>query len=108
MSPAVPTSNGPARRVLHPDEIVSDDCSHLDMLREVTPSAMGCEDCMKSSGVWVHLRICLTCGHVGCCDESPNQHATKHYHASHHPLVQSFEPGQEWVWCYEDQILVKR
>jgi uncharacterized UBP type Zn finger protein len=78
------------------------------MLREVTPSAQGCEDCMKSSGVWVHLRICLTCGHVGCCDDSPNQHAKKHFHATHHPLVQPFEPGQEWVWCYEDQILVKR
>ena len=81
-------------------------CQHLDQIQEVTPSAQGCEDCLKSGGRWVHLRICLTCGHVGCCDSSPNRHATKHFHSSGHPLVQSFEPDEYWVWCYVDQEVV--
>jgi uncharacterized UBP type Zn finger protein len=81
-------------------------CQHIDQIQEVTPSAQGCEDCLKTGGRWVHLRICLICGHVGCCDSSPNQHATKHFHSSDHPLVQSFEPGEYWVWCYVDQEIV--
>jgi uncharacterized UBP type Zn finger protein len=79
-------------------------CRHLNQIRDVIPSADGCEDCLRAGGVWVHLRLCLTCGHVGCCDSSPNRHATKHYHSAQHPLVQSFEPGEEWVWCYADEI----
>lgn len=79
-------------------------CSHLDQIDpNAKPSAEGCEDCLKSGGRWVHLRMCLTCGRVGCCDSSPNQHATKHFHASGHPLVQSHEPGEEWIWCYADK-----
>ena len=82
-------------------------CQHVDQVQEVTPSTQeGCEDCLKSGSWWVHLRICLTCGHVGCCDSSPNKHATKHYHASGHPIVQSFQPGEDWRWCYLDQTFV--
>lgn len=81
-------------------------CSHASQIQDVTPGARGCEDCLKIGGTWVHLRICLTCGHVGCCDSSPNKHATAHYHATNHPLVQSFQPGEYWVWCYADQELV--
>ena len=69
-------------------------CSHLQTIHEVTPSADGCEECLATGAEWVHLRLCLTCGHVGCCDSSPNRHATKHFHATKRPIVQSFEPGR--------------
>ena len=82
-------------------------CSHLNQIHDVTPSAEGCEDCLKTGDTWVHLRLCLSCGHVGCCDSSPAKHATAHFRGSGHPLVQSFEPGEEWVWCYADEALVK-
>jgi uncharacterized UBP type Zn finger protein len=79
---------------------------HLSWIREVTPSADGCEDCLRIGDRWVHLRLCLTCGHVGCCDSSPNRHATKHFVASQHPIIQSFEPGEDWRWCYIDEAVV--
>lgn len=79
-------------------------CTHLDLIRPVTPSAEGCEDCLKIGAPWMHLRLCLTCGHVGCCDSSPNRHASKHAAAASHPLVQSFEPGEDWIWCYVDEV----
>ena len=82
-------------------------CTHLDQVREVTPSAEGCEDCLKSGGWWVHLRICKTCGHVGCCNSSPNRHATRHFHETKHPIVQSFQPGEDWMWCYVDEAYVE-
>jgi hypothetical protein len=69
-------------------------CSHLDLIREVTPSAEGCEDCLKMGDRWVHLRLCLICGYVGCCDNSKNKHATGHYEITGHPIIQSFEPGK--------------
>jgi len=81
-------------------------CPHVDMIREVTPSAVGCEECLKLGDRWVHLRICLICGHVGCCDSSKNKHATKHFHGTGHPIAQSFEPGEDWRWCYVDQTFV--
>ena len=87
-----------------PGQIVSEEGTHLDQIREVTPSAQGCEDCLKIGSGWVHLRICLICGHVGCCDNSPNRHATKHFHATQHPLIQSFEPNEDWIWCYIDEV----
>ena len=77
-------------------------CEHVNQIADVTPSADGCEDCLKTGDRWVHLRLCETCGHVGCCDSSPNKHATKHYHATQHPVVKSFEPGEEWGYCYPD------
>ena len=74
----------------------------------VKPSAQGCEDCLKAGGVWVHLRLCLTCGHVGCCDNSPNRHATKHFHGTKHPVIRSFEPEEEWGYCFPDEAFVER
>jgi uncharacterized UBP type Zn finger protein len=81
-------------------------CSHLDqvVVRELPAEVAGCEDCLKIGSKWLHLRICLTCGHVGCCDNSPNRHATAHYHATSHPLIRSLEPGEEWSWCYVDEV----
>jgi uncharacterized UBP type Zn finger protein len=76
---------------------------HVQMIRPVTPSAAGCEDCLRIGSEWVELRLCLTCGHVGCCDSSPNRHARKHFHESAHAIVQSFEPGEDWRWCYVDE-----
>jgi uncharacterized UBP type Zn finger protein len=69
----------------------------------VTPNSEGCEDCIPLGDPWLHLRLCMTCGHVGCCDQSKNRHATAHFQASGHPLVQSYEPGEEWWWCYADE-----
>ena len=79
-------------------------CSHLKAMREVAPSAKGCEDCLKTGDTWVHLRLCMTCGHVGCCDDSKNKHSTKHFHNTKHPIIKSFEPGEEWGYCFPDQL----
>ena len=81
------------------------DCLHLEQITEVMPSADGCEDCLRTGGKWLHLRLCMSCGHVGCCDSSPNRHATKHFHSSLHPIIRSFEPGEEWGWCYVDEMM---
>ncbi len=81
-------------------------CTHLDQIHDVQPSAQGCEDCLLTGDTWVHLRECLVCGHVGCCDSSPNRHATRHFHATEHPLVKSFEPGEDWIFCYVDQVVM--
>jgi uncharacterized UBP type Zn finger protein len=80
-------------------------CSHLDQveLRELPASVDGCEDCLREGGEWLHLRICLSCGHVGCCDDSPNRHATAHAQASGHPIIRSLEPREEWCWCFLDE-----
>lgn len=80
------------------------ECAHLGEVRDVTPSARGCEDCLKTGDTWVHLRLCRSCGHVGCCDSSKNKHATKHFHSSGHPIIRSFERGEDWGWCYVDEI----
>ena len=79
------------------------ECTHLDQIQDVEPSADGCEDCLKTGDQWVHLRICLICGHVGCCDNSKNKHATQHFHDTGHPLIQSIQPGETWRWCYIDK-----
>jgi hypothetical protein len=81
-------------------------CTHLDQIavRELPPSVEGCEDCLPTGGKWLHLRICLTCGHVACCDDSPNRHATAHAHAASHPIIRSLEPGEDWNWCYVDEV----
>jgi uncharacterized UBP type Zn finger protein len=81
-------------------------CSHVDMVRDVTPSSRGCFECLRDGTTWVHLRLCLTCGLVGCCDSSPQRHASRHARDASHPLVRSFEPGEDWVWCYVDLQLV--
>jgi uncharacterized UBP type Zn finger protein len=77
-------------------------CAHFDLASNTPPVADGCVECLAMGGVWVHLRRCLECGHIGCCDNSPNRHATAHFHETSHPLVQSFEPGEDWYWCYTD------
>ena len=79
---------------------------HLDMIGPVTPRASGCEECLLTGSAWVQLRLCLTCGHVGCCDSSPNRHARRHFHATNHPIIQSFEPGEDWRWCFVDEAEV--
>lgn len=80
-------------------------CAHLDETKpDLTPSGKGCKECLETGDRWLHLRLCLECGHVGCCDSSPNRHATKHFHATEHPLVRSYEPGEEWWWCYVDEV----
>jgi hypothetical protein len=79
-------------------------CSHDDDILDVTPSGRGCEECLKSGAAWVHLRLCRTCGHVGCCDSSPNRHAARHFHATGHPVVESYDPPDGRGWCYVHQI----
>ena len=81
-------------------------CQHLDQIKIKHTTKHGCEECLKMGDRWVHLRLCLSCGHVGCCDSSKNKHATKHFYASKHPLVRSIEPGEAWVWCYVDNEVV--
>jgi len=84
---------------------LTDTCTHLDALADVAPSSDGCEDCERIGGQWVHLRLCMTCGPVGCCDNSPNRHATAHNHEHpDHPLIRSYEPGEDWWWCYTDEL----
>lgn len=85
---------------------MAETCSHLDQIRDVAPRGTGCEECSKSGEEWVALRMCLTCGHVGCCDSSQGQHATKHFHSTGHAVMRSAEPGQDWRWCYVDQAYV--
>ncbi len=87
-------------------------CQHLDAVatpraQPVTPSSNGCKECLETGSHWVQLRLCLTCGHVGCCDSSPNKHATGHYHETSHPVIKSFEPGQDWAWCYVDREMAE-
>jgi Zn-finger in ubiquitin-hydrolases and other protein len=82
-----------------------DACGHLDTVCDVAPHASGCEECLQIGDTWVHLRVCMSCGHVGCCDSSKNRHASLHAGAAAHPIVQSFEPGEDWWWCYVDQVV---
>jgi uncharacterized UBP type Zn finger protein len=85
---------------------MSELCTHLDAvaLRELPASVDGCAECLRDGAKWLHLRICLSCGHVGCCDQSPNRHATAHHHATSHPIIRSLEPGEDWSWCYLDDV----
>ena len=80
-------------------------CSHLDQIADVTPSSNGCIDCMAIGDRWFHLRVCMTCGHVGCCDSSKNKHASAHAGETGHPIVESFEPGEDWLWCFVDELM---
>jgi len=81
-----------------------DSCKHLQQAHDAKPNSKGCEECLKMGDTWVHLRLCLSCGRVGCCDSSKNKHATKHYHSSKHPVIRSFEPGELWRYCYVDEV----
>ena len=79
-------------------------CTHLDQILDVDPSGNGCKECLEMGDVWVHLRMCQSCGHIGCCDSSKNRHATKHFRTSGHPIIRSFEPGEDWYFCYLDDL----
>jgi uncharacterized UBP type Zn finger protein len=81
-------------------------CGHRDHIKidELPKRVHGCEDCLAAGQLWLHLRICLECGHVGCCDQSPHGHATAHANATGHPIIRSLEPDEAWAWCYIDRI----
>jgi uncharacterized UBP type Zn finger protein len=79
-------------------------CHHLEQIKVTATDKHVCEDCIKTGDTWVHLRLCLSCGHVGCCDSSKNKHATKHFRKVGHPLIRSIEPGENWTWCYVDEV----
>ncbi len=81
-------------------------CNHFDELKPVEASGKGCKACLEMGDIWMHLRECLDCGHVGCCDSSKNRHATKHFHATKHPVMRSVQPGDAWGWCYVDELRV--
>jgi uncharacterized UBP type Zn finger protein len=85
---------------------VSAPCTHLDSVErlDLPDPLLGCEECLKVGDRWVHLRMCHTCGKIGCCDSSPNRHASRHYREVGHPLVRSAEPGEDWSWCYADEV----
>jgi CPA2 family monovalent cation:H+ antiporter-2 len=80
------------------------ECAHVDTITGAPPDNTGCGDCLAIGSRWVHLRRCTVCGHVGCCDNSPNRHATAHHHATGHPIIQSYEPREDWLWCYVDEL----
>lgn len=82
-------------------------CEHLAQSKPIKPRGIGCEECLKLGSDWVHLRTCLTCGHVGCCDSSLHKHATKHFHATQHPVMASKERGERWRWCYIDEMMAE-
>src|ERR1700674_4480928 len=82
-------------------------CSHRGEIRQVNPSGRGCKECLEMGDTCVHLRERLSCGHIGCCDSSKNKHATKHFRQTKHPLVQSFEPGEDWRGCYVDEVFLE-
>jgi CPA1 family monovalent cation:H+ antiporter len=86
-----------------------DTCEHIRLLPEAEPeprTPQGCQECLVEGTPWVHLRLCLTCGHVGCCDSSPQRHAAKHFANAGHPIIRSFEPGEHWRWCFVDELIV--
>jgi hypothetical protein len=84
-------------------------CTHLDHVKvtELPEAVDGCEECLAGGGKWVHLRICLECGHVGCCDSSPGRHASAHGRETGHPIIRSLEPGEDWSWCFEDEVAMR-
>jgi uncharacterized UBP type Zn finger protein len=82
---------------------MAEKCTHVaDHIKKVKPRTKGCEECLKTGSAWVHLRMCMECGHVGCCDSSEGRHARGHFHQTQHPLIQSAEKGENWRWCYVD------
>jgi uncharacterized UBP type Zn finger protein len=86
---------------------MTESCTHLDQIEVTHTDKRVCEDCVKIGAKWVHLRLCLKCGHVGCCDSSPNKHASRHYAKTGHPLIRSIEPGENWIWCYVDELVLE-
>jgi Zn-finger in ubiquitin-hydrolases and other protein len=88
---------------------MADKCAHLDTVHHLAlpDDVAGCEECLKTGDRWVHLRMCQECGRIGCCDDSPNKHATAHHHATGHPIIRSAEPGEEWSWCFVDELMFR-
>ena len=86
---------------------MAEDCTHLKFILTDISKTSGCEECLAMGDTWVHLRLCRTCGHVGCCDDSKNEHATKHFPSTQHPIVTSLEPGEDWSWCYVDEVVME-
>jgi uncharacterized UBP type Zn finger protein len=84
-------------------------CGHLDSIALLEPpgEVAGCEECLASGSDWVHLRMCLACGHIGCCDDSPNRHASAHHQASGHPIIRSVQPDEDWSWCFVDELMFR-
>jgi hypothetical protein len=85
---------------------MSRSCDHQAVIQTFLPSAKGCEECLKSGDWWVRLRLCRSCGHVGCCDDLPDRHATAHFHAAHHPIIEGYDRPEGWGWCYVDETFV--
>jgi hypothetical protein len=85
---------------------MSSHCQHESTIRVVTPGTKGCAECLAIGQEWVHLRLCRECGHVGCCDSSPGRHATAHFHATGHPIIEGYDPPEGWGWCFVDEIAV--
>jgi uncharacterized UBP type Zn finger protein len=97
---------GAAARIQHEEGHM--DCTHLRSAGDPKPrTPRGCEECLELGDGWVHLRLCRTCGHVGCCDSSKNKHATRHYRETGHPVIRSFQPGEDWSWCYVDELMAE-
>lgn len=94
------------RRLLWSRGRKAEECTHRDQIREVERASEGCAACLEMGDRWVHLRMCLTCGHVGCCNDSKNKHALKHFRATGHPIVKPLEAGQDWLWCYADEVML--
>lgn len=86
---------------------MSQTCTHLDQIQVTTTTKDYCEECIQTGDEWVHLRLCMVCGHVGCCDDSPNRHATKHFKATGHPVMRSAQPGEDWGWCFVDKVMLE-
>jgi uncharacterized UBP type Zn finger protein len=94
------------RQLIWTRRLRAKECTHLDQIQTVMPNTEGCQECLALGDTWVHLRLCLICGHVGCCNDSKNKHATKHFHTTKHPLMKSLEPGEAWLWCFVDETLL--
>ncbi|NRP90237.1 hypothetical protein GFPCMMHI_06163 [Ensifer adhaerens] len=86
---------------------MSHGCSHTSTIRTVRPETLGCEECLETGQAWFHLRLCRECGHVGCCDQSPGRHATAHFHATQHPIIEGYDPPEGWGWCFVDETMVE-
>ena len=94
------------RKHISSGSLYEKECSHVHQIQDVSPGAKVCQECLETGDTWVHLRMCMACGHVGCCNDSKNKHASKHFHVTHHPIMKSLEPGEDWMWCFVDETKV--
>ena len=96
------------RKHISSGSLYEKECSHVHQIQDVSPGAKVCQECLETGDTWVHLRMCMTCGHVGCCNDSKNKHSSKHFHVTHHPIMKSLEPGEDWMWCFVDETKVSK